>query len=187
MQLQPEIVIAAGGGSNGLVSYGGLATSAELNNPGGAVTLNGSGVGTCATAALTAGVHSIQAVYSPSSSNFLASTSPVFSQTVNKAAPAVTWATPAPITYGTALSATLAWLLLFRVPAQRRFWRGMFALSLLLDLPVCGGTLGCGGSVTLQAGNAIGNSGTTPGAYVVNVAGTSGNTTVTTAVNLTVE
>jgi sugar lactone lactonase YvrE len=75
-------------------------------NAGSAVTLNGGGVATYATAALTAGMHSIQAVYSPSTSNFLASTSSVFSQTVNKATPTVPWATPAPITYGTALSAT---------------------------------------------------------------------------------
>lgn len=84
-------------------------------------------------------------------------------------------------------SATLACLLLFWVPTQRRGWRGMFALSLLLIILVCGGTLGCGGSSTLQAGNVISNSGTTPGAYIVDVAGTSGTTTVTTTVNLTVE
>jgi hypothetical protein len=84
-------------------------------------------------------------------------------------------------------SATLTCLLLFWVPTQRRGRRGMFALSLFLILLVCGGTLGCGGSSTLQAGNIISNLGTTPGAYVVNVAGTSGTTTVTTTVNLTVE
>jgi hypothetical protein len=83
-------------------------------------------------------------------------------------------------------SATLACLLLFWVPTQRRGWRRMFALSLFLIILVCGGTLGCG-SLHLQAGNVISDSGTTPGAYIVDVAGTSGATTVTTTVNLTVE
>jgi hypothetical protein len=84
-------------------------------------------------------------------------------------------------------SATLACLLLFWVPTQRRGRRGMFAFSLFLIILVCSGTLGCGGSFTLRAGNGPSNSGTTPGAYIVGVAGTSGATTVTTTVNLTVK
>ena len=57
------------------------------------------------TSALTAGSHNITAAYS-GDALYSASTSPVLLQTVNQAAPVITWNTPAPITYGTVLDAT---------------------------------------------------------------------------------
>ncbi|MEI6084335.1 MAG: MBG domain-containing protein [Verrucomicrobiota bacterium] len=71
-------------------------------------TLNGSGVATFSTSALTAGgsAHSVTAVYA-TDGNFLASTSPAVSQTVNRATPTVSvWPTASGITYGQALSAS---------------------------------------------------------------------------------
>lgn len=60
---------------------------------------------TCNTSALAGGSHSITAKY-PGNSSYNAVTSSAITQTVNKATPAINWATPAAITYGTALSAT---------------------------------------------------------------------------------
>ena len=72
----------------------------------GQVSLVGTtGQATFTTATLTAGQHSILAAYQGDSNN-AASTSPVMTQTVNMTTPAITWATPAAINYGTALSAT---------------------------------------------------------------------------------
>ena len=70
-----------------------------------AQTVSGSSA-TCTTSALTAGTHAhLSAVYSGDTANSAATSSDV-SQTVNPATPAVSWATPSAITYGTALSAT---------------------------------------------------------------------------------
>ena len=91
-------------GSN--VPTGTVQFSIDGSNVGSAVTLNGSGAGAYATATLTAVTHSVQAVYSPSTVNFITSTSSALSQVVDKATPTITWATPSAITYGTALSAT---------------------------------------------------------------------------------
>ena len=60
---------------------------------------------TCNTSALAGGSHSITAKY-PGNSSYNAVTSSAITQTVNKATPAINWATPAAITYGTALSTT---------------------------------------------------------------------------------
>ena len=60
------------------------------------------------TTALTTGSHSITAAYG-GDTNYNAATSGALTQTVNavtKTRPTITWATPAPITEGTALSAT---------------------------------------------------------------------------------
>jgi len=54
---------------------------------------------------LTAGPHTITAVYS-GDGNVFGATSAGYSQTVNKATPVITWATPADIMTGTALSVT---------------------------------------------------------------------------------
>lgn len=74
----------------------------------GSGTLSGSGSFTFTTSTLTQATHLIKATYA-GDSYFAASISPVLSQVVNHA-PAVpsnlTWATPAAIVYGTALSAT---------------------------------------------------------------------------------
>ena len=75
------------------------------SNVGSPVSLS-SGTATYATTTLTAGTHSIAAVYTTISSNYNSSTSSTFTQTVNKATPTITWATPSAIAYGTALSST---------------------------------------------------------------------------------
>jgi hypothetical protein len=81
----------------------------------------------------------------------------------------------------------LALVLLFGIPARRRKVRnllGMVALAIVLVSGVasCGG----GGSGTKVCPTAI-LPGTTPGAYVVTVTGTSGTTKATGTVNLTVQ
>ena len=54
---------------------------------------------------LTAGLQTLSVTFTPSDSNYAPSTGSVVLQ-VNQAATTTTWATPAPITYGTALSGT---------------------------------------------------------------------------------
>jgi hypothetical protein len=79
--------------------------------------------------------------------------------------------------------ATLACLLLFGIPAQRRSWRatiGMLALFVMIS----GGVIACGGSSTPTPPS---NPGTTAGTYTVTVTGTSGVTTATGTVTLTVQ
>jgi len=73
---------------------------------GSAATLNSGGVATYTTTSLAAGTNSVTAVYTSTSANFTGSTSSALSQVVNKATPSISWAAPAAITYGTALSAT---------------------------------------------------------------------------------
>jgi hypothetical protein len=77
-------------------------------NVGTPVTLNASGVATYTTSALAVGTSAFKAVYTTSSTNFTGSTSAVLNQVVTKAPSSgtITWATPAAITYGTALSVT---------------------------------------------------------------------------------
>jgi hypothetical protein len=77
-------------------------------------------------------------------------------------------------------------MVLFGIPARRRSWRtmiGMVALAvgLVSGVSACGG--GGGGTVCPNVVRA----GTTAGAYVVTVTGTSGQTTETGTVQLTVE
>jgi hypothetical protein len=55
---------------------------------------------------LTVGMHSFTAVY-PGDDNFLGSTSAALAEAVNKATPSISWAPPAPIVFGTPLSAQL--------------------------------------------------------------------------------
>jgi hypothetical protein len=81
-------------------------------------------------------------------------------------------------------SATLACLLLFGIPMCNRNRRRMLGVILLLAIGCivasCGGGGGGGG------GGGQGNPGTSAGTYSVTVTGTSGTTTETTAVTLTV-
>jgi len=62
-----------------------------------------SGTATFTTPALGAGMHSIAAAYGGNSNN-QGSTSSVLPQNVSQAAPALSWASPAPIIYGSALN-----------------------------------------------------------------------------------
>ena len=64
-----------------------------------------SGVATLNTTSLPAGTDSLMASYA-GDPNFVSSTSPAVPFVVSKATPVITWANPAAITYGTALSAT---------------------------------------------------------------------------------
>jgi hypothetical protein len=72
--------------------------------PIGAAAINGA-TAAFSTSSLTAGVHVITANW-PGNSNYAPVTSVAITQVVNKATPSVTWATPAAIVSGTALSAT---------------------------------------------------------------------------------
>jgi hypothetical protein len=82
--------------------------------------------------------------------------------------------------WSSAGGAVLAVVFLFGIPARRRKWQTMLGMVMLL-LSICGVAAGCGGQA------AKGNSGTTPGSYTVTVTGTSGTTTATGIVSLTVQ
>jgi subtilase family serine protease len=87
------------------VPTGTVQFSIDGNIIGSAVMLTG-GTAAYATTTLGAGTHNITGVYMPTSGTaFTASSATAFSQVVKQATPAITWATPAAITYGTALSA----------------------------------------------------------------------------------
>jgi hypothetical protein len=78
--------------------------------------------------------------------------------------------------------ATLACILLFGIPARRRSWRTMLGMLALL-VALTGGVLACSKPTPPPPGNP----GTTAGTYTVTVTGTSGTTTETGTVSLTVQ
>jgi hypothetical protein len=78
----------------------------------------------------------------------------------------------------------VACILLIGVPTQRRNWRKMLAL-LLLFIPIAGAMTACSGSATGTGSQ--GMPGTTAGAYIITVSGTSGTLTQTSTINLTVQ
>jgi hypothetical protein len=80
--------------------------------------------------------------------------------------------------------AVLACVMVFGIPARRRSWLAM--LGILLLVAFGSGVLACGHSSTTVC-NALSISGTTAGTYTVTVTGTSGATTATDAVTLTVQ
>ena len=80
--------------------------------------------------------------------------------------------------------ATLACILLFGAPKRRR-WRSMMAVLALLAA-LAGGAISCGGGGGISGGGK-GNSGTTAGSYTITVTGTSGTTSATGIVTLTVQ
>jgi hypothetical protein len=89
-----------------LTPTGTVQFSIDGSNVGSAVTLSG-GTATYATSTLTAGSHSIGAVYTPSSTSYSSSTASTFTQTVNKATPTVSaWPTASTITYGQTLASS---------------------------------------------------------------------------------
>ncbi|MGA8742749.1 MAG: protease pro-enzyme activation domain-containing protein [Terracidiphilus sp.] len=85
--------------------------------------------------------------------------------------------------------ATLACILLFAIPARRRRWQAILGM-LVLFFALGGGVLACGGGGGSNGGGGGGgtsNPGTTAGTYTVTVTGTSGATTATGAVALTIQ
>jgi hypothetical protein len=78
----------------------------------------------------------------------------------------------------------LACVLLFGIPARRRRWRTAFAMLALL-VTLMGGLLACGGSGGSPPCTPM--PGTTPGTYTITVTGTSGATTATGTVSLSVQ
>ena len=82
-------------------------------------------------------------------------------------------------------SSTLACLLLFGIPAQRRSWRTMIGMVALLVV-LTGGVLACGGG-SGSACSVNNTPGTTAGAYTITVTGTVGTTTVTGPIVLNVQ
>jgi hypothetical protein len=83
-------------------------------------------------------------------------------------------------------SGALAALLFFGLPIRRRGWKTL--LSLLVFSVIAGAAIGCNGMTNTPGGSTTGttNNGTTTGSYTVTVIGTSGSTTATTAVTVTV-
>ncbi len=88
---------------------GGLNPTGNVTFKDGTTTLStvaiSGGVATLNVSSLTAGTHSITAIYA-GDGNFVGSTSSVLPVTVSKATPVITWANPAPISYGMLLSST---------------------------------------------------------------------------------
>jgi hypothetical protein len=81
-------------------------------------------------------------------------------------------------------STILACVLLFGIPAHRRRWRAIVGM-LVLFLVIINSAVACGGSGVTCNNVLIG--GTTVGTYTITVTGTSGATTSTGMVNLTVQ
>jgi N-acetylneuraminic acid mutarotase len=81
----------------------------------------------------------------------------------------------------------LACILLIGIPARRRSWRTMLRMSALLVV-LTSGVLSCGGGGSAGgAGGGTSIPGTTAGTYTITVTGTSGTTTASGAVTLTVQ
>jgi hypothetical protein len=80
--------------------------------------------------------------------------------------------------------AVLACVLLFGIPARRRSWRTMLGMMALLAA-LSGGVLSCGGGGSGGTCTSI-NPGTTTGAYIITVTGTSGTNSATGTITLNV-
>ena len=86
--------------------------------------------------------------------------------------------------WSTAAAPVLACVVLWFVPLRRRLWRNMMMFAGLAIL-IVGGVAACGGSG--GGGGGGGNPGTTSGQYTITITGTSGATTVTNTITLTVQ
>lgn len=122
--------------------------------------------------------------------NLPTSTSASATLTVITTAPA-TGALSPPLLPGASWSrmgSVLACLFLIGIPAAKR--RKLYGCArILLLLVFCSALLACGGAGSASSSNLppAGNLGTTPGAYVVAITGTSGSLTTTATVNLTIQ
>jgi hypothetical protein len=74
-------------------------------------------------------------------------------------------------------------LLLFGLPPCRRQWKSL--IPLVVFAGIAGAVAGCGGGMNNRLTSAA-SPGTTIGMYTITVTGTSGTTTATTAVSVTV-
>jgi hypothetical protein len=194
------------GGASGQATVNVMATTPSFAITGtavsvmpGATTGNTSTIGVTPAGGFTGSVALTAAVTSsPSGAQSLptlsfGSTSPVNITGTAAGTAALTVSTTAPVgcsqSYETprgvfwgAVGAVLVCVLLFGVPARRRRWRAALATVALL-VTLVGGLLACGGG-NLPC-TAI--PGTTPGAYIITVTGTSGATTATGTVTLAVQ
>ncbi len=103
--------VAAGAGTAGPVAPTGTVLFYDGDPAAGGTPIGASqplmgGEASITTAELSASLHAIYAVYTPDSIDFAGSTSRPLSHTVLAATPIITWASPAPITYGTPLGPT---------------------------------------------------------------------------------
>jgi hypothetical protein len=96
----------------------------------------------------------------------------------NRTRPSIPWYAAG----GTAL----AFVLLFGIPARRRKVRNLLGM-VALAIALASGVASCGGGGGTKACSTVVLPGTTPGAYVITVTGTSGSTVVTGTVSLTVQ
>jgi subtilase family serine protease len=118
---------------------------------------------------------------SPSTANITSASAPTATLTVSTTA-ATALNEPLKLFWPSTGGAVLA-VLFFFVPRRRRNWLAMMGLLVVL---VSGIAIGCGGGGGSSSGGGNSNPGTTPGTYTVTVTGTSGSTTKTTGVTLTV-
>ena len=91
-------------GNPAAITYGTALSATQLNataTPSGGTFVYSPAAGTI----LSAGTNTLNVTYTPSNANYAPATATV-SLVVNQAASTITWAAPAAITYGTALSAT---------------------------------------------------------------------------------
>jgi hypothetical protein len=86
-------------------------------------------------------------------------------------------------------TAALACILLFCIPARRRKWHSILG-SLMLLIALSSGVLACsggGGTSTGGGGGGGGIAGTTSGVYTITIIGTSGSTTASSTITVTVQ
>ncbi len=81
--------------------------------------------------------------------------------------------------------ATLACILVFWIPSRRRALRNLLGIAALC-VALTSGAIACGGGSNSGSSQSA-NPGTTSGAYTITITGTSGTTTATNTVNLTVQ
>ena len=85
------------------ITYGTPLSSTQLNA---STTVAGTFVYSPSAGVLSAGTHTLSVTFTPTDTTNYNNALATVSLTVNKATPAITWATPAAITYGTPLSST---------------------------------------------------------------------------------
>ncbi|MGA7159246.1 MAG: chitobiase/beta-hexosaminidase C-terminal domain-containing protein [Acidobacteriaceae bacterium] len=121
----------------------------------------------------------------PASATISGATAQTVLLTVNTTSATSSLNRPGTFPWGSVGGTALACMFLFGMPARRRKWTSNL-LALLMCLFVLGGALGCSGNGG-GAGSGVGNPGTTPGAYVVTVTGTSGTITQSGTISISLQ